>query len=297
MPSLLGDVRRFNRTVTEHIGMLDDHYLGGGLRPAEARLLWEIGPNGSELRSLRARLALDSGYLTRMLRTLTDADLVTVAPSRADRRSRVASLTKQGLAERALLDQRSDAVAQSVLDPLTESQRQELVDAMRTVQRLLAAATVEIREVDPEHPDARRCLAAYFAELGVRSDVPFDPLVGSTAEPHEVRPPHGVFLVAYLRGTAMGCGALKHHDDESASDVKRMWVHDGARGRGVGRRLLEELEQRAVAHGAHVVRLETNRSLEEAIGLYRSAGYVEVEPFNDEPFADHWFGKTLIAVE
>src|SRR3954462_5141590 len=120
MPSLLGDVRRFNRTVTEHIGVLDDHYLGGGLSAAEARLLWEIGPGGSELRSLRARLDLDSGYLTRLVRTLVDAGLVTTVPSPADRRSRLAQLTEKGLAERALLDERSDAVARSVLEPLTE---------------------------------------------------------------------------------------------------------------------------------------------------------------------------------
>ncbi len=291
--SLVADVRRFNRSVTEHIGVLDDHYLGGRLTAAEARLLWEIGPTGAELRALRARLGLDSGYLTRLVRSLVEAGLVTTAPSPDDRRTRVARLTKKGLAERALLDERSDAVAEAVLRPLADDEQRQLVDAMRVVERLLTAGAVEIREVDPEHPDARQSLAAYFAELGRRSDTPFDPAVGSTAEPHEVRPPHGVFLVAYLRGTPMGCGALKHFDDEAVSDLKRMWVHDGARGRGVGRRLLVELEQRAVAHGSRAVRLETNASLDEAIGLYLSAGFVEVEPFNDEPFADHWYRKAL----
>jgi DNA-binding MarR family transcriptional regulator/GNAT superfamily N-acetyltransferase len=292
MPSLLGDVRRFNRTVTEHIGVLSDHFLGRGLTPTEARLLWEIGPSGSELRSLRARMDLDSGHLTRLVRTLTDAGLATVVPSAADRRSRLARLTRKGLAERTKLDERSDEFASGLLEPLTDAQQHELVDAMRTVQRLLAAATVEIREVDPEHPDARRCLAAYLAELDARSGTHFDPSAGSTAEPEEVRPPHGMFVVAYLRGTAMGCGALKHHDG-GVSDVKRMWVHDGARGRGVGRRLLEDLERRAAEHGDNAVRLETNAVLVEAIALYRSVGYVEVEPFNEEPFADHWFRKEL----
>ena len=75
MSSLVHDVRRFNRTVTEHIGVLADHFLGRGLTPTQARLLWEIGPSGSELRSLRARLDLDSGHLTRLVRALTDAGL------------------------------------------------------------------------------------------------------------------------------------------------------------------------------------------------------------------------------
>jgi len=293
MSSLVAEVRRFNRTVAEHIGVLDDHYLGRRLSSGEARLLWEIGSTGSELRSLRARLGLDSGYLTRLVRSLTNAGLVTTAPSQADRRSRFARLTEAGLAERAMLDERSDEVAGALLEPLTQAEQHELAAAMRTVERLLTAGAVEIRQVDPEHPDARRCLAAYFAELDARSGVPFDPATGSTAEPEELRPPRGVMVVACLRGTAMGCGALKHHADGSPSDIKRMWIHEGARGRGLGRRLLEELERRAAEHGAGAVQLETNALLVEAIGLYRSVGYVEVEPFNEEPFADHWFRKAL----
>ena len=72
-----------------------------------------------------------------------------------------------------------------------------------------------------------------------------------------------------------------------------MWVADAARGLGIGRRLLGELERRAPEAGVRTVRLETNRALEEAIGLYRSAGYREVEAFNDEPYAHHWFEKRL----
>ena len=292
MPSLVHDVRRFNRTVTEHIGVLHDHYLGRGLTLGQARLLWEIGSTGTELRTLRARLGLDSGYLTRLIGQLVDRDLVTVEPSPADRRSRVARLTRKGRAEHSLLDARSDGLALGMLERLDEGEQAELTAAMRTVERLLTAGEVEVRAVDPEHPDSRRCLAAYFAELEARSRAPFDPTTGSTAEPQEVRPPRGVFLVAYLRGIAMGCGALKHHAG-GVSDLKRMWVDEGARGRGVGRRLLAELERRAVEHGDSVVRLETNAVLTEAMDLYRKSGYLEVEPFNDEPFADHWFSKRL----
>ena len=160
------------------------------------------------------------------------------------------------------------------------------------MERLFTAALVEIREIDPAHRDAKQCLRSYYAELDRRSDKPFDPKVGSTAEPHEIRPPHGLFLVAYLRDAPVGCGALKHFPG-GASDVKRMWVAESARGLGIGRRLLLELEARAAEHGSRVVRMETNRALVEAIALYESAGYVEVAAFNDEPFADHWFEKPL----
>jgi GNAT superfamily N-acetyltransferase len=107
-----------------------------------------------------------------------------------------------------------------------------------------------------------------------------------------VRPPKGAFVVAYLRGEAIGCGALKHHPG-SVSDIKRMWIAESARGLGVGRRLLERLEQLAREHGSQDARLETSDVLAEAVALYRSAGYHDVSPFNEEPFADRWFAKRL----
>jgi ribosomal protein S18 acetylase RimI-like enzyme len=98
--------------------------------------------------------------------------------------------------------------------------------------------------------------------------------------------------VATLGGEPIGCGALKFHDGAPA-ELKRMWVADSARGLGIGRRLLSELEHHADEHGVDTIRLETNKTLVEAIALYRSAGYVEVAAFNDEPYAHHWFEKHL----
>jgi DNA-binding MarR family transcriptional regulator/GNAT superfamily N-acetyltransferase len=288
----VAQVRRFNRAVTLRVGALDDRFLARDRPLAEARVLWEIGAEGCEVRALRSRLGLDSGHASRLLRSLEAAGLVEVVQGTADRRARTARLTPAGLAERDVLDRRSDELARTFLEPLPANQRERLVGAMRDVERLLTAALVELREVDPSHPDARQCLRSYFAELERRSGTSFDPTSGSTAEPHEVRPPNGVFLVAYLRDAPVGCGALKHFAG-GASDLKRMWVAESARGLGIGRRLLAELEARAAAHGSRVVRLETNRTLAEAIALYESAGYAEVPPFNDEPFADHWFEKAL----
>jgi GNAT superfamily N-acetyltransferase len=157
----------------------------------------------------------------------------------------------------------------------------------------MAEARVELRRVDPESPDAQRCLRAYVAELNRRApDRGFDPTKGATAEPHEVRPPNGAFVVAYLDGEAIGCGAVKHHPGR-ITDIKRMWLDERARGLGLGRRLLEHLERLAREHGSLVAHIETNDVLAEAIALYRSAGYAEVAPFNAEPFADRWFAKPL----
>ena len=163
---------------------------------------------------------------------------------------------------------------------------------MRDVERLLTSTSVEIRSVDPEHRDARYCLAEYVAELNRRSDRGFDPSVGATALPHEVRPPAGEFFVVYLHGEPIGCGAVKHHADEP-TEIKRMWISPSARGLGLGRRLLEHLEACAVEAGARKAHIETGGVLNEALALYRSTGWVEVPPFNDEPYADHWFEKSL----
>jgi DNA-binding MarR family transcriptional regulator len=291
--AMIDQVRRFNRVVTERVGALSDHFLGSGMPLGEARVLWEIGLDGSELRLLRARLGLDSGYLSRIVRSLEAARLVKVSSSADDGRIRVAQLTAAGRRERATLDQRSDELAQSLLEPLVAAQQEQLVAAMREVERLLVAASVEIQPVDPEHPDAQYCLAEYVADLNRRSTRRrFEPNVGATALPHEVRPPAGQFFVAYLHGEPIGCGAVKHHAD-SPAEIKRMWIAPDARGLGLGRRLLETLEACARAGGARVGHIETSAVSTEALSLYRSTGWVEVPRFNDEPFADHWFEKTL----
>jgi DNA-binding MarR family transcriptional regulator len=274
------------------VGALNDRFLGRPRPLGEARVLWEIGFEGCEVRLLRSRLGLDSGYMSRLLRSLEAAGLVDVSASPSDARIRVARLTRAGRRERTALEQRSDQLAESLLAPLTTEQRDRLVGAMRVVERLLVAASVQIAPVDPEHPDAQYCLAEYVAELNRRSTRGFDPSVGATALPHEVRPPAGHFFVAYLHGEPIGCGGVKHHANAPA-EIKRMWIAPQARGLGLGRRLLETLEARAGQGGAEVARIETSAVLTEALSLYRSTGWVEVAPFNDEPFADHWFEKEL----
>jgi DNA-binding MarR family transcriptional regulator/GNAT superfamily N-acetyltransferase len=290
--AMVEQVRRFNRVVTEQVGALNDRFLGRPRPLGEARLLWEICPGGCEVRLLRSRLGIDSGYLSRLLRSLEAADLVEVSPSPSDARIRVARLTRAGRRERAALDRRSDELAGSLLAALSTEQQKRLVGAMREVERLLVAASLKITPVDPEHPDAQYCLAEYVAELNRRSTRGFDPSVGATALPHEVRPPAGEFYVAYLHGEPIGCGAVKHHSDAPA-EIKRMWIAPQARGLGLGRRLLETLEACARTGGARFAYIETSAVLTEALSLYRSIGWVEVPPFNDEPFADHWLKKEL----
>jgi len=289
---LVEQIRSFNRTVTERIGVLNDHFLGRNHPLGEARLLWEIGEQGAEVRELRNRLGLDSAYVSRLLRSLEGQGLIIVETSVNDGRVRIVQLSKAGLRERAELDHRADAFAQSLLEPLSESQRVKLVAAMAQVERLLIASMVQISVADPMSQDARWCIEQYFTELGERFEMGFDPTLGISAHAHELMPPVGLLLVARLREEPVGCGALKFHKN-TIGELKRMWIAPRARGLGLGRRLLEALEHKAREAGMTVIHLETNRTLIEAIELYRHAGYQEVEAFNDEPYAHHWFEKRL----
>ncbi|KWX25055.1 MarR family transcriptional regulator [Mycolicibacterium wolinskyi] len=288
---MIAQVRRFNRTVTQRAGVLYENYLASGRSLGQDRVLWEIGANGCDVRDLRSRLDLDSGYLSRLLRALQRDGLITVEPQADDRRVRTVWLTQAGRSELQTLNARSDDAAAAILTPLTATQQTRLVEAMAEVERLLTASTVRIAECDPRRPEARFCLDTYYAELAQRFPAGYDPAVSPVAD-EEMTPPAGLLLVASLHGQPVGCGALIWYPDAVAL-VKRMWVAPSARGIGLGRRMLSELESRARNHGDRLVRLDTNAALTEALNLYRTCGYREVAPFSDEPYANHWFEKSV----
>lgn len=283
-------VRHFNRTLTRRIGALNDDYLGRGRPLGESRLLFEIGPDGAELRTLRARLGLDSGYLSRLLRALEGQGLVATQPGIDDARVRRAVLTAKGRRERERLDRRSDTFAASLLEPLSPDQRTRLLAAMAEVERLLRASTVRVEPAAPDSREARACIAAYLAELDVLFEDGFDPSRSVSADPRELVPPSGMFVLARLDGEAIGCGALKITGADTG-EIKRMWVAPSARGLGVAARLLQALEARAAAFGLDRLQLDTNRALTAARALYARHGYTEIPAYNDNPYAHHWFEK------
>jgi DNA-binding MarR family transcriptional regulator/GNAT superfamily N-acetyltransferase len=285
-------VRNFNRSVTRRIGVLTDDYLGRGRPLAESRLLFEIGRQGADVRDLRERLSMDSGYLSRLLRALETQGLAKSQPSRDDARVRRATLTAKGRKEVDALDQRSRDFAASLLAPLREAQRERLIAAMAEIERLMRAASVVIEVADPASNESRACVEAYLREIDTRFDTGFDPTRGPSADPDELVPPSGVFLLAGVDGRPVGCGALKVIG-KGIGEIKRMWVAPDARGLGIAQRLLDALEQQASSMGLRTLRLDTNRSLTEARALYARNGYREIERYNDNPYADHWFEKRI----
>jgi DNA-binding MarR family transcriptional regulator/GNAT superfamily N-acetyltransferase len=289
-PDQYQQVRRFNRVVTERIGVLSDDYLGSGRPLGEGRLLFEIGRDGANVRDLRARLSLDSGYLSRLLRSLERQGLATSQRASDDARVRRVALTPKGRKEWTALDRRSQDLAISLLAPLGERQRKRLLAAMEEVERLMRASSVTIEPISPGSADARRCLEAYFRELEERFEAGFDPARSTSADPGELVPPAGVFLLARLDGQPVGCGALKVNG-RRLGEIKRMWVSPSARGLGIAQRLLEALERHAAEIGLDVLQLDTNRTLNEARAMYARNGYAEIAPYNTNPYAHHWYEK------
>lgn len=285
-------VRSFNRAVTRRIGALDEDYLGRGRPLAESRLLFEIGTGGADLRDLRTRLALDSGYLSRLLRSLETQGLVALRHAAGDARARRAVPTRKGRNEWKILDRRSQELAASLLASLGAARRARMLEAMAEVECCLRAAAAVVEPVDPRSADARTCLEAYLGELDRRFEGGFDPALSVSADPDELLPPHGVFVIARIDGEAVGCGALKSQA-RGSGEIKRMWVAPSARGLGIAQRLLDALEASAAGMGLTTLRLDTNRSLAEARALYLRNGYREIGRYNDNPYADHWFEKRL----
>lgn len=292
MEDVVVTLRRFNRSYTQRIGVLDESFLGSGRPLGPSRLLFEIGPDGAGVLDLRARLGFDSGYLSRLLRQLEAEGVVTVTSDPDDARRRVGTLTDHGLGEWSALDRKSDERAERLVAPLSERQRQQLGEALATADRLLRAATMSFDAVDPESADAIWALEQYFAELDRRFPTGFDPGNALRGDAPSYRSPNGVFVVVHSDGEPAACGGVQRID-ETTCEIKRMWVRAEWRGVGLGRRLLDHLEQRCRELGGARVVLDTNSVLTEAISMYERAGFRSTERYNDNPYALRWFEKQL----
>ena len=301
MADAVAVVRRFNRSYTQRIGVLDDSFLGLGMPLGPSRLLFEIGVAPATAagplttQKLRERLGLDSGYLSRLLRRLEEEGLIDVTPDPGDRRRRQVSLTEAGRERWKELEHRSDEQARLIVDPLTERQRDRLARALSEADLLVRAATVRFEPVDPASPVAREVVGRYFAEIGRRFG--FDPAGEAEKDASLLMPPTGVLVVALSDGDPVACGGLQAigrlAGGGSAGELKRMWVHDDWRGAGLGSRLLRHLEDQARAFGHDIIRLDTNGALTEAIEMYQRAGYRAIDRYSDNPWATHFFEKRL----
>ncbi|MCC8946600.1 MarR family transcriptional regulator [Bradyrhizobium sp. Arg62] len=283
-------VRRFNRAVTSAVGALDTSFLGRGRPLGAARVLNAIGHGRADVGEIRDYLGLDSGLMSRLLRSLEDEGLIETTAHGDDARRRIARLTAAGRREFNAYEAISNRQAKDFLTH--HSQREALLAAMDLIASALGRDGTALDEMDPRSDEARYCLGEYYAELARRFEKGFDVKLSRDPEANDMVRPRGSFIVAMSDGLPIGCVGLKGSGGEFA-EIKRLWVAPGARSLGLGRRLMDAAEQAARELGIAVLRLDTNSALPEAGQLYRRTGWTEIPRFNDDPYPDLFFEKHL----
>jgi DNA-binding MarR family transcriptional regulator/GNAT superfamily N-acetyltransferase len=283
-------VRRFNRAVTSEVGALDTSFLGRGRPLGAARVLNAIGHGRSDVAELRDYLVLDSGLMSRLLRSLEEEGLVTTKPHPEDARRRIAKLTAAGRREFEAYETLSNAQAESML--ARHSQPEALLAAMDMVAAALGRSRISIDLLDPRSEPARYCLGEYYAELSRRFARGYDVALSRDPDATDMIAPRGAFFVALSDGLPLGCVGLKGAGSPLA-EIKRLWVAPAARGLGLARRLMDAAETAARQLSITTLRLDTNSALGEAMQLYRRTGWTEIERFNDDPYPDLFFEKRL----
>ncbi len=283
-------VRRFNRAVTSEVGALDTSFLGRGRPLGAARVLNAIGHGRVDVAELRDYLGLDSGLMSRLLRSLEDEGLITTMPHPDDARRRIARLTRAGRHEFNAYEAMSNSQAEGLL--ARHSQPEALLAAMDLIAAAFGRNRIGVEEVDPRGDAARYCLGEYYGELARRFERGFDVSLSRDPDATDMISPRGAFLVAISDGLPLGCVGLKGSASELA-EIKRLWVAPSARGLGLGRRLMAAAEDAARNLSIKILRLDTNSALPEAGQLYRSTGWTEIDRFNDDPYPDVFFEKLL----
>lgn len=281
-------VRRFNRAVTSAVGALDSSFLGRGRPLGAARVLNAIGQGRSDVGEVRDYLGLDSGLMSRLLRSLEDEGLIETQAHEDDARRRAASLTRAGKREFAAYEALSNTQAESFL--ARNAQVEALLAAMDLIASALTRDRIALAEMDPRSAEARYCLREYYAELGRRFEQGFDVSLSRDPDAKDMRRPRGSFIVAISDTLPIGCVGLKG-TDHGYAEIKRLWVAPSARGLGLGKRLMDAAEDTARTLGIALLRLDTNSALPEAGQLYRTTGWREIPRFNDDPYPDLFFEK------
>ncbi|MEO5881245.1 MAG: helix-turn-helix domain-containing GNAT family N-acetyltransferase [Caldimonas sp.] len=302
-------VRRFNRFYTRRIGVLHEGLAETRFSLAESRLLWEFAHRDRTTAAELARdLGLDPGYLSRLLRGLKEDKLIKSVRSEDDARNLHLSLSAAGKRAFAPLDRHSEEGVVALLAPLADANRLKLLGAMRTIEQLLdsersAAATPWL--LRPPHGGdigwvVGRHGALYAREYGW--DWRFEALVARIAADFIERfdPAREACWIAEQDGGNVGCVFLVQARDESpqqaavdgTAQLRLLLVEPGARGFGIGARLVDECERFARARGYRRIVLWTNSVLGAARAVYRRAGYVLTSSEPHQSFGHELVGET-----
>jgi DNA-binding MarR family transcriptional regulator/GNAT superfamily N-acetyltransferase len=272
-------VRGFNRFYTNIIGVLGEGLLRTPYSLAEARVIFELAQRDrTEVTELRRSLDLDAGYLSRILARFAADGLITRERSTSDGRRQIIALSDSGRAAFSVLDSRSAEDVGALLGRLTAEQQRRLIGAMETIRDLLGATpkppAVELRPLAPGDVGwvVHRHGVLYAEEYGW--DETFEALVARIlADYVDNRDPRRESAwIAEVDGAPVGCVFCMRHDEETAQ-LRLLLVEPGARGSGVGGRLVEECIRFARQAGYRRMMLWTNDVLTDARRLYERAGF------------------------
>ncbi|RJF94355.1 GNAT family N-acetyltransferase [Oleomonas cavernae] len=300
MTDLAGEVRRFNRFYTRAGGILGESLLGSDFSLTEARVLYELAQGGEiSAVDLKERLNIDAGYLSRMLKQFERRGLIRREPAPADRRRAHVVLTGEGQAAFAALDRRSQQAAADLLQPLAPQDQARLVQAMVSIQQLLAppgAARRPVMTLRPHRPGDMgwvigRHGALYAQEYGW--DETFEAFVAEIAARfiQQFDPVKERCWIAELAGERVGCIFLVK-DSDAVAKLRMLLVDPAARGHGLGRTLVAECLAFARDAGYARVRLWTNDILHAARKLYVDAGFRLTETEHHRSFGQDLVGQT-----
>jgi len=298
MQARIDAVRRFNRYYTRRIGVLRRGFAGGPFPLPEARVLYELSQRGTATATdIRRDLALDAGYLSRLLRGLRRRGLVRAVPAPADARARLLTLTPKGAKAYARLDEGTREQVAGMLAHLPEPGQQRVVDAMRTVESLLEgaggakSARAELRALRPG--DLGRVIQLhgelYAREFGY--DGTFEALVAGIAADF-VRgfdPAKERCWIAEQDGEVVGSVFLVKKSATTAK-LRLLILDPRARGQGLGRRLTQACIAFAREKGYRKIVLWTQSHLEAARAIYQAEGFRKTAEERHRSF-----GKNLVA--
>lgn len=283
-------VRDFNRMIAVRLNVFGRKALGTQWSLAEGRVIVELGRAGEcTATEVAAALGMDKGNLSRILARLGEKGLVERGSSPVDGRTQMLALTDAGRAAFEEVDRLSDEQARDMLNGLSDEEAAKVVDAMETVRVALArSSSSPVQIVDGERyvEDFAELVREYVSvEIGDRRgfDVSFqDPETEIVQLPGKYARPTGAMFVAEVDGVPAGCVAYRRVRDD-ACEMKRLYVRPAFRGRHVANELLHAFYDSARATGYHMVYLDTDASMTEAISLYQHLGFTPCEAYYNNP--------------
>jgi putative acetyltransferase len=294
--SAIQNLRHFNRSYTNRLGLLSRYRFDTKLTLTESRVIFEIGGTGEHTQSALGRdLKIDMGYMNRVIKSLAARGMVSVSKNERDGRVSFLSLTGAGREALKRIDAASDAQAEEMLRGFSENQKRSLVAHLQAVEDLLAqhetpGLRIDRAEGPADVAAARTLMREYGDFLGI--DLSFQGFEEELAGlPGKYAPPSGALLLALLSPgrRVAGCVALRKLAP-GICEMKRLFVRPRHRGLGIGRALAERIVEEGAARGYRAMRLDTLDRLESAVALYRALGFVPIPPYcrNPLPGAMFW---------